>query len=291
MPCLCYNLIVIKKIFNKDNVYAFLFATVAIFISAPAICQESEPAVADEPTVTEQTATTNIETVQDATESTQDTSNSSEVIKEKISEVAPAVKIYGSKKFSLLKTDAMSDNVDSLLGVTFSFGKKKAASKKKGKKSSNKTAAPSNEFSFNALLVMDASQICATVLDDFMMTVGSITFDGLNVSLDSVLLPKKMKAADVFASYVIADLQLIYYKTDLLNDALSAIGARLITHTIDSIDYRILMIKNKTIMQVTTSIVDGAKVISVENYIRKYRYTLEELSSEDEESAGAATNE
>lgn len=205
---------------------------------------------------------------------------------------ALAVKLVGSKKFTLLPTSALDTPLDSVVAVNFSFGLTPKPSKNKKKAKPAKSA---KEVNFNALLIADDKIISATVLDDFMMTVGSIAYDGKKCTLDSVLLPKNFKAADIFAAYVISEIQFIYYKADSIAAALAPLKIKLITHTTDGVDYRIVMAKNKSVMQITTKTSDGVIVTSVENYIRKYRYTItrvcDEAETDTKNNSGESTNE
>lgn len=288
-------------IFSMGNRFCrVIVAAIFLFFLIPLSAQESAPSTAPQGASVNTPSLVVEENNKDTTsvgESSKNLESTKSAVQEPPPFVIPSIKLSGAKKFQLLKTSFMAGNIDGLVGVSFLFGKvgpDKPSKKKPSKKTPPSPSKKSNakEFAFNVLLKMDDKVINATVLDDFMMTVGSVGFTDESISLDSILLPKKFKAAETFASYVIGDLQFIYYDPVAISAALAPLKIKFITHTTDGTDYRIVMAKNKCIMQITTKRNDaGVPTTTVENYIRKYRYTVELLDGEMNlpEKAGKST--
>lgn len=124
-------------------------------------------------------------------------------------------------------------------------------------------------FSSDCLLVADEDQLFMAILNEFGTTMGELSYDGENTVFESSLFPPQLKA-----EYVVFDVQLCYYRADVLREALSAAGLRFVVGTSDG----------DSSNTETRSVYDGKKeIIHIEktadkivykNLLRGYSYTL-----------------
>jgi hypothetical protein len=119
-----------------------------------------------------------------------------------------------------------------------------------------------NEYLMDAWTIADETKIDIVVYTSMAVQVATLSYDGTSASLKSSLFPKSLKP-----EYIIADFQLVYYKSQALAPALAAAG---------------LTFREEGNVR-TVSGPDGAEIIKItktggtvvyQNKLRKYSYTL-----------------
>jgi hypothetical protein len=120
----------------------------------------------------------------------------------------------------------------------------------------------SQDIQFTAWVKADETTLEIIMLNDMGISMGELSYMNSVVSFSSSVLPSSVKP-----EYIIADFQLCFHDTGLLNRALAGCGLVL---EADETNRRILQGK-KIIIEIEK---DADKVI-YKNYLRGYSYTLE----------------
>lgn len=162
------------------------------------------------------------------------------------SKISP-VYITNSKKFYLISPEAIQKILDSQIMLDGSFG--------------NKT------FTLLSYVQADDSGIFISLFNDFGTGMGNLSYDGKQVSFESAVFPKKLKA-----EYVLADLQFAYYKPEAIQKTLSQIKMTL--EVSESDEKEIRLVKNGN--QIIEEIVRESNVVTITNKLRGYQYILTE---------------
>ncbi|MDR0585007.1 MAG: DUF3261 domain-containing protein [Treponema sp.] len=128
------------------------------------------------------------------------------------------------------------------------------------------------EFIMDALVIASESGVDMILLNDFGTEMGQMSFDGKRISFDSALLPPGIKG-----EYIVADFQLVFYKTAELEKALGQAGLSLEIQLFDEkqsgglSEKRTVKNGNNVILEISKSPAE----ISYVNHLRKYSYTLQ----------------
>lgn len=156
------------------------------------------------------------------------------------------VYITDKKRVQLLPTEAIEKPVDALQRITATFR--------------------GNAFTADCLLLADDHQLFMTVLNEFGTTLASLVYGDGNVSFDSTVFPKDLKA-----EYIVFDVQLCFYSVSALKKALESAGLRLdVTVDSQNTETRAIYSGKKLI----ASIEKKAGLITYKNVLRAYSYTL-----------------
>lgn len=163
------------------------------------------------------------------------------------SKISP-VYVTNTKKYMLLPPSDMSKSVDSLQLLNATFGKQ--------------------SFSVLAYIQADSNGISMDLLNDFGTDMGTLTYDGIEVVLDSAMFPSNLKA-----EYVIADYQFALYDFESVYGRLNELGLSFTESTDKNGNTtRILSNGNKVIEEI--KIENGQ--IKITNKLRGYEYVLTE---------------
>jgi hypothetical protein len=120
----------------------------------------------------------------------------------------------------------------------------------------------SQDIQFTAWVKADEAALDIIILNDIGVSMGELSYRDGAVLFTSSALPASLKP-----EYIIADFQLCFHNTDLLNLALDCCGLVLET---DGTNRRILQ-KKKIIIEIEKN----ADKVIYKNYLRGYSYTLE----------------
>ncbi|MCR5724049.1 MAG: DUF3261 domain-containing protein [Treponema sp.] len=160
-----------------------------------------------------------------------------------------AVHLTDRKAISLLAPSAISQPVDCVQTITADF---------RGK-----------QITAQCLLLADESQIFMTVLNEFGTTIASLIYNADGAFLESSLFPRQD-----FSQYIIFDIQLCYYKSEALRQALAAAGLRFELHNAsDAREIRSVFDGKTEIIRIEKD--SGS--IQCTNLLRGYQYTLTTL--------------
>ncbi len=125
------------------------------------------------------------------------------------------------------------------------------------------------QITAQCLLLADESQIFMTVLNEFGTTIASLIYNADGASLESSLFPRQD-----FSQYIIFDIQLCYYKSEALRQALAAAGLRFERHNAsDGREIRSVFDGKSEIIRIKKD--SGS--IQCTNLLRGYQYTLTTL--------------
>lgn len=162
------------------------------------------------------------------------------------------VYVTNSKKIMLLPTSDLQENKDVEQILSGKYG--------------------NQDFSFLCYLLIDENGIFLSLLNEFGVGLGNLSYDGSAAVFDSAFFPKNLKA-----EYIIFDLQLAYYSSDALENAFDGIGMTFVSEKND----------DNGIEKETRKVFDGKKLveqieingneIKIQNFLRNYSYNLEEL--------------
>lgn len=165
------------------------------------------------------------------------------------------VYVTNSKKIALLPTSDLQENKDVEQILSGKYG--------------------NQDFSFLCYLLIDENGIFLSLLNEFGVGLGNLSYDGNAAVFDSAFFPKNLKV-----EYIIFDLQLAYYSSDALENAFDGIGMKFVSEK--NVDEKENMIGSET-----RKVFDGKKLveqieingneIKIQNFLRNYSYNLEEL--------------
>ena len=128
-----------------------------------------------------------------------------------------------------------------------------------------------NSFSADCLVLADERQLFMAILNEFGTTVGSLVYGDEGVDFESAVFPKQLKA-----EYIVLDVQLCFYRVDMLQRALEKAGLRLEVRIADNVGAS--STETRTVYDGKKKLIvieKAAGVIRYENLLRGYSYTLE----------------
>jgi len=118
------------------------------------------------------------------------------------------------------------------------------------------------DMQFSAWVKADEAALDITMLNDMGVSIGELSYRNGAVFFSSSIFPASIKP-----EYIIADFQLCFHDTNLLNKALTRCG---LIFKAEGANRRILQGK-KIIIEIDKS----ADKVTYKNYLREYSYTLE----------------
>jgi hypothetical protein len=122
------------------------------------------------------------------------------------------------------------------------------------------------EYVMDAWLKADAVSIDIALFSAFGTDMGALLFNRDGVTFSSPVLPSSLKP-----EYIVADIQLCFYRVDALTSALADIGLTLTVTNAGAEERRVVLDKSKkTIIE----IVKTQDCIQYTNHLRNYAYTL-----------------
>ena len=126
-----------------------------------------------------------------------------------------------------------------------------------------------DEYSIEAYSIFDGQELDIILLAPTGLTVAEITYDGEKTSADSQFFSN----GDIVASYIIFDFQLCYGNYDALSELLSGYDFQFSENEEDGRSIRTVSRNDELIYEIT--ITDS--IITVNNLLRRYSYSMEEL--------------
>lgn len=184
-------------------------------------------------------------------------------------EGTPTVKLYKSKKYTLLSPDSLEEELSNLYLITITKNTKKKKS-----------------ISGQLLLEADAQHLSFNLFNEFGLTAISSEFDGKKIEIGGAVSGIKMLKKRIKTQGVFADIQFAFYDVDKLKEALAPLELDFIEHDKDDQNFRILMAKHRCVEMITRQ---GDKII-IENYIKKYKFVLEELPEDASDNGNIEEN-
>lgn len=124
-----------------------------------------------------------------------------------------------------------------------------------------------NSFALHAYLKSDSEGIFLSLFNDFGTGMGTLIYDGINISFDSSIFPKNLKS-----EYIVADLQFAYYKVSAIQKLLKSVKMKMTVEESDGTEKRKIYNGPFIIEEICKS--DGKVVIK--NKLRGYEYVLQE---------------
>lgn len=123
-------------------------------------------------------------------------------------------------------------------------------------------------FCIQAYMKIDQNGIFISLLNDFGTDMGSLSYTGEHLALDSAVFPKSIKP-----QYAAADIQFTYYNPDSVRSALQNAGLEFTVEQGDSgTEIRKIMDGEKCVEEITKT----AGSVKINNYLRGYEYDLME---------------
>jgi len=123
-------------------------------------------------------------------------------------------------------------------------------------------------FTIQAYMLADENGIFINLLNDFGTDMGRLSYDGRQLSFDSAVFPKTLKA-----QYITLDIQYTYYAPGAVRSALADAGLQFTVETnADGTEIRKVMDGKKCVEEITKS----AGTVKIVNYLRGYEYDLTE---------------
>lgn len=156
--------------------------------------------------------------------------------------------ITNIKKLYLLPPFDIEKNIDSEQLLTATFG--------------------DNTMAFLAYLKADENEIFLSMFNDFGTGMGTLFYDGVNISFDSPVFPQNLKS-----EYIVADLQFAYYKVHSIQKLLKSIKMKMVVEKNENSEKRKIYNGPFLIEEITKS----EKSIVIKNKLRGYEYVLQEV--------------
>ena len=160
------------------------------------------------------------------------------------SQVSP-VYITNTKKFYLLSPSAIEKDVECQQVLNGKFGE--------------------SAFLILAYTKADSNGIFLYLFNTLGTGMGSLNYDGIKVSFDSNVFPKKLKA-----EYIVADLQFAYYRLEEIQKSLSQLGLTVKEETVENKKTRTISSGKQIIEEITFE----NNIIMIKNLLRNYSYEL-----------------
>ncbi len=155
--------------------------------------------------------------------------------------------ITNSKSINILSSECISKNIDNIFLLSAKFGDTK--------------------FNIISYIQADENGIYIEFLNDFGSTMGSLIYENNSVNLTSDFIPKKLKG-----EYIINDLQLVFYKTEFLEQNYENANLKFICTNNNKTEERFIYNGNKLIEKAE---IQEDKILII-NYLRNYEYILTE---------------
>lgn len=155
----------------------------------------------------------------------------------------PVTAKLGSKKWTLLPPKACPKTIDLTAAISGKFGK--------------------TAVDFNVVFTV-ADVMTLVIMDDFMVTLGEVTFDGVTLTNTCPILSEELAAA------ILCDMEFLYYKDEELAASIAPLKMRLLVHGVSGTTFRIVMTKDKSLRQQELK----GEEVAIDNFSQKYHYTL-----------------
>ena len=155
------------------------------------------------------------------------------------------VYITNSKKIMLLLPEYNTVEVDSIQLLNGSFG--------------------DTEFSLMSYTQIDSTGISLSLMNDFGTDMGNVFYDGEKVVFDSAYFPKQLPG-----EYIIADIQNAFYDSAVLKSNYEKSGLTFEEEKNENSTIRKIIDKKKVIEEIRIE----EKSVSINNYLRNYKYVL-----------------
>ncbi|MBQ9630188.1 MAG: DUF3261 domain-containing protein [Treponema sp.] len=157
------------------------------------------------------------------------------------------VHVTNTRVIDLFLPEHFGKSVDSLYMLQGSFGK--------------------SSFYVQALMQSDERGIFISLLNDFGVEMGTLTYTSDELLLDSSMFPKSLKV-----QYIIIDIQFAFYDITAISSALQKVGLNFVVEKNKGIETRKIMRGKKCIEEITKS----GNTIKIINHLRGYEYNLSE---------------
>ena len=130
-----------------------------------------------------------------------------------------------------------------------------------------------NSFSILSYLQATEQELYINIFTDFGTSLGEIIYNGTEIVFDSAIFPKNLKP-----EYIISDIQFAYYNFDAVKNALNKIQIGFFNESSNSNSTQIFTIRNglKTTSPLIEKITHSGNIITIENFLRGYKYILTE---------------
>lgn len=155
------------------------------------------------------------------------------------------VYITNSKKIMLLLPEYNDVVVDSIQLLNGSFG--------------------DTEFSLMSYTQIDSTGISLSLMNDFGTDMGNVFYDGEKIVFDSAYFPKQLPG-----EYIIADIQNAFYDSAVLKRNYEKSGLIFEEEKNENSTIRKIIDKKKVIEEIRIE----EKSVSINNYLRNYKYVL-----------------
>lgn len=130
-----------------------------------------------------------------------------------------------------------------------------------------------NSFSILSYLQATEQELYINIFTDFGTSLGEIIYNGTEIVFDSAIFPKNLKP-----EYIISDIQFAYYNFDAVKNALNKIQIGFFNESSNADSTQIFTIRNglKTTSPLIEKITHSGNIITIENFLRGYKYILTE---------------
>ncbi len=155
------------------------------------------------------------------------------------------VYVTNTKQINLLPTECIAQPLDSIMQLNITFEE--------------------NSFSVLTYIQADENILFMELMNDFMISMGTLEYDGSSIQFDCAAFPSSLKP-----EYIINDFQNAYYSAGELKKNLNA--SRLIFEETaeGEVTKRFVKDNSKVIEEITIT----AESVTIKNYLRNYEYTL-----------------
>lgn len=156
-------------------------------------------------------------------------------------------KIYvtNTKQINLLPTECITTPVESIMQLNIAFEEK--------------------SFSVLTYIQADENILFMELMNDFMISMGTLEYDGSSINFDCAVFPSSLKP-----EYIINDFQNAYYSSAELKKNLNASHLIFEEETTGEITKRSIKDNSKLVEEITIS----PESVTIKNYLRSYEYTL-----------------
>ena len=156
-------------------------------------------------------------------------------------------KIYvtNTKQINLLPTEYIAQPLDSIMQLNITFEE--------------------NSFSVLTYIQADENILFMELMNDFMISMGTLEYDGSSIQFDCAAFPSSLKP-----EYIINDFQNAYYSAEELKKNLNASRLAFEELTEGEVTKRFVKDNSKVIEEITIT----AESVTLKNYLRNYEYTL-----------------
>lgn len=155
------------------------------------------------------------------------------------------VYITNSKKINLLSPENAQVSIDEVQLLNGSFG--------------------STDFLLMSYTQIDSAGINLALMNELGADMGNVSYDGAVVIFDSAYFPSQLPG-----EYIIADIQNAFYNREALKNNYEAAGLTFEEQNNSDATIRKIIDKKKVIEEITIE----AKSVTINNYLRNYKYVL-----------------